>query len=33
MAITQTLKATDVGDIFEPESSRDETFQLWMEGK
>jgi hypothetical protein len=33
MAITQTLKATDVGDIFEPESSRDETFRLWMEGK
>jgi ankyrin repeat protein len=31
MAVTQTSKATDLGDIFGPESSWDETFRLWME--
>jgi hypothetical protein len=33
MAITQILKATDIGEIFELESGWDKTFRLWMEGK
>jgi hypothetical protein len=33
MAITQTLKATDVGDISELECGWDKGFRLWMEGK